>query len=143
MSRSTRPSSVPPLRLRHGESEDNIIDIAWSADPSEINPPTIAFLNKGESWAGAKSTWDVEDPTDPDNDDYPPDEAALLSAVELVRCAASHWQRVRPGMQRFTQTELADVDFLAGLGGVQAGLKRLVECRKHDCAFVLERRFEI
>lgn len=138
MSRPTRLSRMPPLRVRYGASEADIIDIAWSIYPAEINPPSIAILRTGRDYPGGKSTWDVEDPTNPDNDTYPPDEAALLSAVEFVRCAASHWQRVRPRMRRFTETELGNTDFFTGLGGVRSGLDDLVGLRPNDCAYVLE-----
>lgn len=143
MKSSGRPSTVPPLRLRYAASEydggpDTIIDIAWSPNPTESHPPSIALLNPGFIHPAAKSTWDVEDPTNPDNDDYPPYEAADLNAPDLVRCAASHWQRVHPGMRRFTQTELAAATMLAGLGAVESALDMLTEARPGRCEYVRE-----
>lgn len=139
---STEPSTVPPLRLRYRASDrgggpQEIVDIAWSPDDDESDPPSIAFLNQGVIHPAAKSTWDVEDPTNPDNDLYPPDEAAELPGGALVRCAASHWQRVHPRMRRFTQTELEAAAMLGALGSVESALDMLIEFRP-VCEYVRE-----
>ena len=129
---------MPPLRVRYDRSTIEVVDLAWSDDPDESDPPSIAILFADPKWQGAKTTWNVEDPTDPGNDPYPPYEASSLRAVELVRCAASHWQRVHPRMRRFTETELNNAYFFVGLNALQEGLKTLVEARKGACAFVWE-----
>lgn len=140
MNNSTGPSGIPRLRLRYGETEAEIIDIGWSSlqEQEDDDPWTIAFLQTDGVDPHARSTWDVEDPTDPDNDRYPPGDPAELPAAEFVRCAASHWQRVHPRMRRFTQTELELADFFAALGAVRKALDVLVEARDGDCGYVLE-----
>lgn len=137
---TTSIGSVPPLRVRYGDSKDDIVDIAWSDDPADTNPPSIAFLHS-DALPGGKTSWDVEDPTDPDNETYPPYDAASLQAVELVRCAASHWQRVHPRMRRFTQTELEGALLLVALNSTATyhALDRLVEARHGACQYVAER----
>ena len=141
---SISPGQVPPLRLRYREAEcegdaEEIVDIAWSPDEDDVAPPSIAFLSSSGPHPGSKSTWDVEDPTDPDNEEYPPEEAAFLRPAEFVRCAASHWQRVHPRMRRFTQTELRAAGLLVGLGNVNGALDLLVEFRPGVCGYVGEK----
>lgn len=140
---SIGPGQVPPLRLRFREAEcegdaDEVVDIAWSPDGDDVDPPSIAFVASGGLHPASKSTWDVEDPTDPDNEEYPPEEAAVLRPGAFVRCAASHWQRVHPLMRRFTQTELEAAGVLVGLGNVKAALDMLVDVRPGVCSLVWE-----
>lgn len=137
MNASNSSRRVPPLRVRYWELPEDIVDIAWWFDPAMTDPPSIADL-VSDPHPMSKHQWDVEDPTDPDNETYPADEVAELSPVDLVRCAASHWQRVTPRMRRFTQSELKQAEFLAALGAVEQALKILVESRQGQCAYVLE-----
>lgn len=140
MNQPSERDRVPPLRLRYGGSRAEIVDIGWSPLPvsEDPDPWTIAFLSIGRIHPNAKSTWDVEDPTDPDNDRHPPGEAAELNPGHFVRCAASHWQRVHPRMRRFTQTELEAAAMMAGLGSVEEGLEILVEASRGLCEYKVE-----
>ncbi|MBD3924314.1 hypothetical protein IEZ26_06745 [Nocardioides cavernae] len=133
--------SIPPLRLRYFSAEDVILDLAWSDDPNDEDPLSIAFLAKNATnYQVVDERWDVEDPTDPENDEYPPNTPSVLSEVDFVRCAVSHWQRVHPRMPRFTEAELETPYFMAALGNVRGALSLLVKSRPGTCSFVVEER---
>ncbi len=77
------PDVVAPLRLRYNAASEDVVDIAWSRDPDETHPPSVAFLNLGVIHPAWKSSCDLEDPSIPDNDVYPPYEAADLTAGDF------------------------------------------------------------
>lgn len=133
-------TTTAPLRLRFITDPSDIWDLAFWWDPEERNLPVVAFLTDNPDRVDTGP--DIEDPSDPQYDDYPHSDAATLMMDGFIRRAASHWQRVNPEMPRFSEDHLTKAVFLAALAGAAAGLRALAEHSPEHCLFRVERHID-
>lgn len=121
-----------PLRLRHLHTREDIVDLGYDPDPSVEDPWAIAILAKNVDQVTPEEL--LGDP----EDEYPPVDPPCVTEGDFVQYAARHFERVNPGMDRYTASELEAAMFLGALGGIEAALRCLDEARPGQCHFVVE-----